>query len=48
MVVEIIIKNYYLNKINSLRVHWWIFGKNEKGKKEVYWDVGWVDWSKEN
>ena len=48
VVVEIIIKNYYLNKINSLRVHWWIFGKNEKGKKEVYWDVGWVDWSKEN
>ena len=31
-VVEIIIKNNYLKKINCLRVHWWILRKKEKGE----------------
>ena len=31
-VVEIIIKNNYLEKINCLRVHLWILGKKEKGE----------------
>lgn len=56
VVVEIIIIiiNYYLKKINFLRVHWWILGKKEKWeekKKEGKKFIGmfdWVDWSKEN
>ena len=47
VVVEIIIKNNYLKKINCLRVRQWILGKKEKGRKkkkkkerkEIYWDV---------
>ena len=49
MAVKIIKNIYYLKKINSLRVHWWILRKNEKreGKKFIGM-FGWVDWSKEN
>ena len=44
MAVEIIIKNNYLKKINSLRFHWWILGKNEKGKEIGLLGclVGWI------
>ena len=34
-VVEIIIKNNYLKKINCLRVHWWILRKKEKGEGKM-------------
>ena len=48
-VVEIIIKNNYLKKINCLRVHWWILRKKEKGeRKKFIMMFDWVDWWKEN
>ena len=48
-VVEIIIKNNYLKKINCLRVHWWILRKKEKGKgKKFIMMFDWEDWWKEN
>ena len=34
VVVEIVIKKYYLKKINCLRVHWWILGKKEKREEK--------------
>ena len=34
-VVEIIRKNYYLKKVNCLRVYWWILGKKEKGEEKT-------------
>ena len=34
VLVEIIIKNNYLKKINRLRIHWWILVKKEKGEEK--------------